>query len=178
MLQHDLDAACKHLRLLIFPGTQVLHKQLQTALTPKQGPLITPSRVEEPAGPLTDGQSAVDTSSEAQRAVDAEPVTSSLPALQSRAEASTAAATMAAPCDVILPGQTQSETAPLPPLIAAATAVGAADDTPVTEYPSAADHGQFLYASSNAHSSNVSCSPYVAHEEHSAQGTLVQHPAC
>lgn len=71
MPDHDLDAACKDLRLLIFPGTQVLQKQLLPALPAKQGPLMTPPWAEEaappqaaegqiPAGLLTSDQAGAD----------------------------------------------------------------------------------------------------------------------
>ena len=49
MLDEDLDAACKDLRLLIFPGTQVLQKQLLPPLPPKEGPLMTPPWADEAA---------------------------------------------------------------------------------------------------------------------------------
>ena len=51
MPDDDLDAACKDLRLLIFPGTQVLQKQLLPPLPAKQGPLMTPPWAEEAAPP-------------------------------------------------------------------------------------------------------------------------------
>ncbi len=58
MLDEDLDAACKDLRMLIFPGTQVLQKQLLPPLPPREGPLMTPPWAEEPALPMTtEGQS-------------------------------------------------------------------------------------------------------------------------
>lgn len=144
MPHEDLYATCKHLHPLIFPGTKVLHKQLLPPLPPKQGPLMNPPRIEEPAGPLTGGQTAVDIPSETQQAVNAEAVTSSLPVLEAKAEASTAATTKATLSNMIVPLQTQSGKAPMPPSAAAA---GAAHDTPMIECPSAADHGQFLNAS-------------------------------
>lgn len=59
MPDEDLDAACKDLRLLIFPGTQVLQKQLLPALPAKQGPLMTPPWAEESAAPVAgEGQDA------------------------------------------------------------------------------------------------------------------------
>ena len=58
MPDEDLDAACKDLRMLIFPGTQVLQKQLLPPLPPKEGPLMTPPWAEETALPTTsEGQS-------------------------------------------------------------------------------------------------------------------------
>jgi len=53
MPDEDLDAACKDLRILIFPGTQVLQKQLLPPLPPKAGPLMTPPWAEETALPAT-----------------------------------------------------------------------------------------------------------------------------
>ena len=53
MPDEDFDAACKDLRILIFPGTQVLQKQLLPPLPPKQGPLMTPPWAEEADLPLT-----------------------------------------------------------------------------------------------------------------------------
>ena len=131
MPDEDLDAACKDLRLLIFPGTQVLQKQLLTPLPIKQGPLMTPPWAEEPAGPLTDGQTAVDTSSEPQQALDAEAVTPPLPVLEAQA----AATAVAAPSDVFMPVQAQPEAASMLPSVAAA---GAADDTPMVGHLSGA----------------------------------------
>ena len=59
MPDEDLDAACKDLRLLIFPGTQVLHKQLLPPVPAKQGPLMTPPWAEESAAPVAgEGQDA------------------------------------------------------------------------------------------------------------------------
>ncbi len=58
MPDEDLDAACKDLRMLIFPGTQVLQKQLLPPLPPREGPLMTPPWAEEAALPTTtEGQS-------------------------------------------------------------------------------------------------------------------------
>ena len=139
MPDEDLDAACKDLRLLIFPGTQVLHKQLLPPLPPKQGPLMTPPWAEEPAGPLTDRHAAVDPSSEPQQALDSEAVAAPLPVLEAKAEASAAATAVAAPSDMLLPVQTQPEIAPMPPSVAAAE--GAADDIPMTEHASGAWSG-------------------------------------
>ena len=160
MPDQDLDAACKHLRLLIFPGTKVLHKQLLPALAPMQGPLMTPPWIEEPAGPLAHGQIAVHTSSDAQQVVNAEAATSSFPVLEPRAEASAAATIKAACNDVILPSQTQSEAALMPPSATPAAVVGAAHDTPMTEHRSATDHGQLLDASlaSFIHVMFITCS--------------------
>ena len=143
MPDEDLDIACKYLHPLIFPGTKVLHKQLLPPLPPKQGPVMNHPWDEEPASPLTGGQTAVDTSSETQQAVDAEAVTPSLPVLEAKAEASAAA--KAAPSDKIVPLQMQSKTAPMPPSVAAAAA--AADDTHMTEHPAAGNLGQVLNAS-------------------------------
>ena len=134
MPDEDLDAACKDLRLLIFPGTQVLHKQLLPPLPPRQGPLMTPPWAEEPAGPLTDDQPPVDPSAEPQQALDAKPVIAPLPVLEAKAEASAAATAVAAPSDMLLPVHTQPEAAPMLPSLAAA--VGAADDTSLTEQTS------------------------------------------
>ncbi|KAL0056243.1 hypothetical protein WJX82_009196 [Trebouxia sp. C0006] len=53
MPDEDLDAACKDLRMLIFPGTQVLQKQLLPPLPPREGPLMTPPWAEETALPIT-----------------------------------------------------------------------------------------------------------------------------
>ncbi len=53
MPDEDLDAACKDLRMLIFPGTQVLQKQLLPPLPPREGPLMTPPWAEEAALPTT-----------------------------------------------------------------------------------------------------------------------------
>ncbi|DBA96080.1 TPA: hypothetical protein ACH3X1_001578 [Trebouxia sp. C0004] len=53
MPDEDLDAACKDLRMLIFPGTQVLQKQLLPPLPPKEGPLMTPPWAEDTALPTT-----------------------------------------------------------------------------------------------------------------------------
>ena len=134
MPDEDLDAACKDLRLLIFPGTQVLHKQLLPPLSPKQGPLMTPPWAEEPTGSLTDGQRAARPPSEPQ--LDAEAVTSPLPVLEAKAEASAAATAVAAPSDMLPPVQKQPDIARMPPSVAAAA--GAVDDTPLTEHPSGA----------------------------------------
>lgn len=132
MPDEDLDAACKDLRLLIFPGTQVLHKQLLPPLPPKQGPLMTPPWAEEPAAaPPTDGQTAVDPSSEPQQALDAEGVTVTPPLPVLEAEASAAATAVEAPSDMLLPVQTQPEQAPIPSAVVAGP--GAADDTPMTD---------------------------------------------
>lgn len=58
MPDDDLDAACKDLRILIFPGTQVLQKQLLPPLPPREGPLMTPPWAEETVLPTTtEGQS-------------------------------------------------------------------------------------------------------------------------
>ena len=58
MPDEDLDAACKDLRMLIFPGTQVLQKRLLPPLPPREGPLMTPPWAEETALPMTtEGQS-------------------------------------------------------------------------------------------------------------------------
>ena len=134
MPDEDLDAACKDLRLLIFPGTQVLHKQLLPPLPPKQGPLMTPPWAEEPAAPATDGPTVVEPSSEPQQALDAEgvAVTPPLPVLEAKAEASAAAtAVEAPPSDVLLPVQTQPEQAPMPSAYVARPP--ASDDTPMTD---------------------------------------------
>ena len=139
MPDEDLDAACKDLRLLIFPGTQVLHKQLLPPLPPKQGPLMTPPWAEEPSGPLTDEQAAVNQSSEPQQAQNSEAVAAPLPVLEAKAEVSAAATAVAAPIDMLLPVQTQPGTALVPPSVAAAE--GAADDTPMTEHASGAWSG-------------------------------------
>ena len=136
MPDEDLDAACKDLRLLIFPGTQVLHKQLLPPLPPKQGPLMTPPWAEESSGPLTDGQPAAVPSSEPQQALDAMGVTSPLPVQEAKAEAAAAATAVAAPGAKLLLVQKQPEAVPMPPSVAAAA--GAADDSPVTEHPSGA----------------------------------------
>ena len=45
----DLDAACKELRLLIFPGTQVLQKQLLPPLPPPPPPTQAQAAAAEPA---------------------------------------------------------------------------------------------------------------------------------
>lgn len=114
MPEMDLDAACKDMHLLIFPGTEVLHKQLLPPLSPKQGPPMTPW-AGEPAGPLTDGQKPIDPELQA---LAAEAITSPVPLLGAKAAA------VAAANYRILPVQTQPETARMPPTTAAA--VGAA----------------------------------------------------
>ena len=75
MPDEDLDAACKDLRMLIFPGTQVLQKQLLPPLPPREGPLMTPPWAEETALPITtEGQSSAGVAiSDASQAVEAAP---------------------------------------------------------------------------------------------------------
>lgn len=133
MPDEDLDAACKDLRLLIFPGTQVLHKQLLPPLPPKQGPLITPPWAEEEpaAPPTTDGQPAADIPTEPQLAADT--VMPPIPVLEAQAAASAAATAVAAPSDMLLPDEPQSEQAPpLPSVVAAEAADAAPLGGPVT----------------------------------------------
>ena len=55
MPDEDLDTACKDLRLLIFPGTQVLQKQLLPPLPPKQGLFMTPPWEEQADEPTSAG---------------------------------------------------------------------------------------------------------------------------
>jgi len=75
MPDEDLDAACKDLRMLIFPGTQVLQKQLLPPLPPREGPLMTPPWAEETALPITtEGQSPAGVAiSDASQAAEAAP---------------------------------------------------------------------------------------------------------
>ena len=139
MAEKELDAACKDQRLLIFPGTQVLHKQLLPSLPPKQGAPMT-SGAGEPAGPPTDEQNPVDPEAESPQALNAEAVTSSLPNCEAKAAVSTAAVGPAK--DIVLPVQTQQESVHKPPTTAAP--VGAAmHDLSVKVYCSyPAVHGQ------------------------------------
>lgn len=130
MPENDLDAACTGMRPLIFPGTQVLHKQLLPPLPPEQGAPMTPW-AGEPAGPLTDGQNPVDLASQPQQALDAEAVTSSLPDSEAKAAASAAATVVGPASDMVLPVQTQQKTAHMSPTNAAA--VGAAMQNSVVE---------------------------------------------
>ena len=135
MPDEDLDAACKDLRLLIFPGTQVLHKQLLPRLPLKQGPLMTPPWAEEdePAALPTDGQPAFDTPSEPQQELDADTVIPPLSVLEAQAAASAAATAVAAPSDMLgvtTADDAQPEVAPTVPSVAAA---GAADEAPLGE---------------------------------------------
>ena len=112
MLDDDLEAACKDLRLLIFPGTQVLQKQLLPPLPPKEGPLMIPPWDEEPAAPPTDAQTAADISgSELQQAMDGVVVTAQLPASEARAAASAAATAVALPIEMPLPAETATQQA-------------------------------------------------------------------
>ena len=142
----DLDAACKDQRLLIFPGTQVLHKQLLPPLLTNRGPLMIPPWAEELADPPADGRTTAAPSSQPRQAPDAEAHRSSLLFLEATAEASAAAATaVAAPSDKLLPLQAQPETAPMPPPLAAAAEAAAK-----TKCPSAADHGKILVLSSTS----------------------------
>ena len=120
MPEKELDAACKDQRLLIFPGTQVLHKQLLPCLPPKQGTPMT-SWAGEPAGPLTHEQNPADLASESQQAPSAEAVTSSLQNCEAKAAGSTAAAGAAK--DMVLPVQTQQDSAHIPPTTAAPVGV-------------------------------------------------------
>lgn len=131
MPDEDLDAACKDLRLLIFPGTQVLHKQLLPPLPPKQGPLMTPPWAEEPAANPTEGQTAVNPSSQQPLETEGVTVTPPLPVLEAKAEASAAATAVEAPSDMLLPAQIQPEQAPTPSAFPAGP--GATDDTPMTD---------------------------------------------
>ncbi|KAL3153902.1 hypothetical protein ABBQ32_013467 [Trebouxia sp. C0010 RCD-2024] len=144
MPEEDLDAACKDLRLLIFPGTQVLHKQLLPPLPPKQGPLMTPPWAEEePTASLTAGQPAADILTEPQLAADT--VMPPIPVLEAQAAASAAATAVAAPSDMLLPEEPQPGEAPaLPPGAAAEAADAAPLGGPVTSdqsYPLAAVEG-------------------------------------
>ena len=112
MPDDDLDAACKDLRLLIFPGTQVLQKQLLPPLPPKQGPLMTPPWAEEPAAPPTDGQTPADiTASDPQQVVGAAAANAPLPVLEAQAAASAAATAVAGPNEMALRAEKSSQVA-------------------------------------------------------------------